>query len=447
MTSLHTRNMSTDGRRKSPAPQPRFLVLGPLRPRSVDGWPCTFSTDPGTPFDGVIIADAASGHDVERLLRQRRAWLCPVADLTTAPLWFADVHTGDISTAHLRSALERCNAIVDMLAALPTTIVDADEPNVLLLARMYSRQQPLTPQYHGASPQLLRYPLAGILADPASLAEPLVASGWLSRTLFDRLHVCPNCGSSRLNVREECAACRSPDLLEEQLVHHYRCSHQSIERHFVQGDKLVCPKCRATLRHFGVDYDRPGSATVCRTCAHVESEAEIGFICIDCAVVHRAISVSTRDWHTYALTPAAEGRLLGGDLRTLKVGSALENETFHALAEHWMRIRSRYGRPATVLRLAFTRGEQAQAEIGSRDLAMSKSQAIEIVRGELRDTDLILEAKDGLLIVLPETNATAGEAAQRRLLARLSATLAFDLGIDIRPIDPDTYLSRPEERQ
>ncbi|NJO56460.1 MAG: hypothetical protein HC834_09165 [Rhodospirillales bacterium] len=254
--------------------------------------------------------------------------------------------------------------------------------------------------------------------------------------IFDRLHLCPHCASSRLNVREECSACRSPQLSQETFIHHFRCAYQATERHFGNRDSLTCPKCRRRLRHFGVDYDRPGTARVCGACSHADADAAIGFVCIDCGAHSDAARVDIRDWYAYALSASGEHRLISGDLRRLRPTNATDAELFHALAEHWLRIQSRYGRPSVVLRLAFLRAASVQADQGQRVLLAARRQAVEIVRGEMRDTDLMIETPEGLLVVLPETEERAVDAPQRRLLKRLSSLMAIDLGIDIRPIDP-----------
>jgi hypothetical protein len=48
----------------------------------------------------------------------------------------------------------------------------------------------------------------------------------------------------------------------------------------------------------------------------------------------------------------------------------------------------------------------------------------------------MIETPQGLLIVLPETNASRVEIPRRRLLDRISSTLAVDLGVDIKVMDP-----------
>jgi len=441
--SLLNRALPSDrALRRVDAPASRFLVIGAgRRPAAEAG--VVFSPDTDATFDALILVDAAAVARAPAVLRRHHAWLAPVVDLSGTQAWFADVRCDDASPASWRRAVEQSLHVLDALAALPAVVTDADDVETLLLARVHSRAAHLQPAYDPTTPRLVRYPAAGLLEEPERAAERLADQGWLARTFFDRMHVCPNCASSRLNVREECPACRSAEIGEETLVHHFRCAHQAIERAFVHADALVCPKCRRRLRHFGVDYDRPGSVTVCQACGHIDTDAAVAFVCIDCGRKSDATVVATRDWHAYRMTAAGEQRLLGGDLRSLRP-KASEAATFHALAGHWLRIQERYGRPSTVLRLAFTRTSEVNAEVGPRTLAMARRQAIEIVRGELRDTDFMVEAPEGLLIVMPETDARAVEVPRRRILDRLSAMLSIDLGIDIRRIDPGELLAPAE---
>ena len=422
--------------------RPRLLVYGVARRLLTGYWPCAFSWDPGEAFDGMIIGDAKAAREAEALLRQRRAWLAPIVDLTAQNLWFADYFADSATPSALRSGVERALDILASLGRLPTAVLEMDDRETALLARVFSRGQRLEPTYDGAAPQLLRYGVAGLIEQPAETAERLGQSGWFSRTFFDRLHFCPTCNSSRLSVREECSACRSTDLHEESIVNHFRCAHQAMERQFKQGEMLICPKCRQRLRHFGVDYDRPGTVTVCRACGHVDAEAVIGFLCIDCGARNDAAVVPTRDWYAYALTDIGERRLLSGDFRPLRTNVATESEAFRILSEHWTHMQARYGRPATMLRLVFTRAAEVRRKEGARVLALATKQAVEIVRGELLATDFMAETPEGVLIVLPETDARAADVPRRRLLDRIASMLAVDLGADIAVVQPRELLAK-----
>lgn len=420
--------------------EPVLLAVG-LPRRLVGGdWPCRFSFEAGEQFDGLIVADAAAASDAARLLREKRAWLAPVVDLTGRNLGIGDFSAEAATHASLREGIEQALAILSTLHRLPASVLSADDSETLLLARVYSRKGRLEPIYDGATPQLLRYPL-GSLEVSVEIAERLTEAGWLSRTFFDRLHFCPACQSSRLNAREECSACRSPDVREESIINHFRCAHQATERQFSQGDQLICPKCRRELRHFGVDYDRPGSATICGPCGQVDADAAIGFLCIDCGARHDAAVVPTRSWYAYALTTLGERRLLNGDLRMLRSSGVDEYTTFRALLDHWMHIRARYRRPVAMLSLAFTRAREVQNRQGARVLSVATKQAVEIVRGELRASDFMVETGNGLLIVMPETDAGRIDVPRRRILNRISSTLSTDLGIEIRTLNPADMLS------
>ena len=132
--------------------RPRLLVCGVARRLLTGDWPCVFSSDACEAFDGLIIGDAKAARETEALLRQRRAWLAPIVDLTAQNLWFADSFADAATPGSLRSGVERALEILASLGRLPTAVLDADDRETALLARVYSRGQRLEPTYEGASP-------------------------------------------------------------------------------------------------------------------------------------------------------------------------------------------------------------------------------------------------------------------------------------------------------
>ena len=77
------------------------------------------------------------------------------------------------------------------------------------------------------------------------------------------------------------------DLAQQPIVHHYRCGWQEPEQRFIKGRAVICPKCRRELRHYGVDYDKPGSVLVCRSCQKAKPDPVVQFVCLDCANIVR----------------------------------------------------------------------------------------------------------------------------------------------------------------
>ena len=100
-------------------------------------------------------------------------------------------------------------------------------------------------------------------------------------------HGCNSCSSTYLNFKETCPSCGSTDLEEEPVVHHFPCAHVGPMSQFVQGDDLVCPKCTKTLRHIGIDYDKPSAQLTCHSCNHSGQQTGMQAECIDCGTSNK----------------------------------------------------------------------------------------------------------------------------------------------------------------
>jgi CheY-like chemotaxis protein len=182
-------------------------------------------------------------------------------------------------------------------------IAQIAELDTRLLIYLFLSGLPFQPVSDVTARECVRYPGFFPEGETRLAAERLADRGLVERLFFERFHVCSSCGSSRLNVREECPACLSSHLQDTALIHHFRCAHQAAETDFIRGPHLICPKCRQQLRHYGSDYDKPGMITVCCDCGAVSAEPAIGFACLDCGVRTDGHAATTRDIFAYALTP------------------------------------------------------------------------------------------------------------------------------------------------
>lgn len=405
----------------SPLPPMTVLCL-PAVPAGMEGagWRLTDSIDERP--DAVVALTRADAMRLEDILRHWQDDLMPVADLSGSGLAWAD-HTSAEGVEGLPAALRDLLAIHTRLAGLPPRVRCTDRPDALLLARLVSRQAELAPRHDPAMPALVVYPAAGLLSFPEQTADRLAEVGLLSRQFFDRLHVCPNCASSRLSVREECRECRHPRVAPQALVHHFRCAFQAPEPEFRQGDRLVCPKCGKELRHFGVDYDKPGAMVVCAKCGHADAEPAVGFLCLDCGAHSDAERVTTRDWFGYALTAAGE--------RAVQTGQIVEDwrpaldatlDVLRIMVRKAVRVEARYGRPFALLTITFGAWGRAGEAVGG-DPRSPRRLALDLVREHLRDTDVIAETAEGCAVLMPETDLEAARIPMERLSAALRALL------------------------
>lgn len=121
--------------------------------------------------------------------------------------------------------------------------------------------------------------------------------------LVDRIHICRECGDSHQLFVECCPKCKSSDIKQESMIHHFRCANISQESTYFKDGALVCPKCRRTLRHIGVDYDRPATVFSCN-CGNTFMHSDMKVICTNCNNVSTPEELTPVDVYEYSLTPA-----------------------------------------------------------------------------------------------------------------------------------------------
>ena len=263
----------------------------------------------------VLVAKVEGLAEATSLRENSEIFCCPFIDLTGH---FSDIADGSFSGIDVGKLKDIANIIrqfADRRRALIPAFQSPANIEGRLLAYLFISRQTLHPVRFAETAQSVRY--AGFFSAPdiPAIAERLEQRGLLARTFFDRFHTCPKCASTQVNVREECPSCRSSNLREEALIHHFRCALQAPESQFVQGRDLVCPKCSQHLRHYGSDYDKPGQVFVCADCSSVFSNVVVGFVCAACGMHTDGDSMPTRDIYSYRLTDTATRLMTTGNGR------------------------------------------------------------------------------------------------------------------------------------
>lgn len=205
----------------------------------------------------------------------------------------------------IAGALTALRGFIARATRLPAIFADVDDGALHLLAYLAVRDVRLAPVYTPDRPAVAHFPVQARLGDRIEFdADRLVAWELLTSHFDERINVCSACGSARVIVRELCPACRSAEIANESIIHHFRCAEEAPESHFRRGANLVCPKCRQFLRHFSVDYDKPGMVVSCASCGHLTGEPTVGFRCLDCRHADLADRLGSREVRSYALTDA-----------------------------------------------------------------------------------------------------------------------------------------------
>lgn len=117
-----------------------------------------------------------------------------------------------------------------------------------------------------------------------------------------RVHLCPECQYSHILFIEVCPKCRSSDIRSQSVIHHFRCANVSPESTYQMDGKLVCPKCNQTLRHIGVDYDRPTDIYICGSCSHHFTQPDMDAVCTLCKEMFKTSQLIPYDIYEYEFT-------------------------------------------------------------------------------------------------------------------------------------------------
>ena len=383
--------------------------------------------DMDEPCGLVVLLPGVNAQATFELLALQDRLAVPVADLSGGANPRADVCAEFPTLEAIEEALADTREVRQALRTLPPVANRNDAERLMVLRLAYSRQSRIEAHWEPGARDLVSYPLLGGIRDARSILEQLARSGFLSRTFFDRLHVCGACGSSRMPVREVCVSCGSPDLREENLIHHYRCASQAPRSQFERGQELVCPKCNRTLRHYGVDYDAPGTVQHCNQCHEVFSESDVAFRCADCGRVTAGDEAATVDWFGYSLTAEGHKAAMVGQLPSLGLEAFVAGVTGHRaprdlalMIDFADRVHRRYERPFSIVTISFLVADDSR----SIEQLRAESMVWDIIRGTLRESDFIAALERQLVLLLPETPHAGAGIVVDRINKRLAEATA-----------------------
>lgn len=110
--------------------------------------------------------------------------------------------------------------------------------------------------------------------------------GMLWGEFHEKVYLCNNCNSGFLSYREVCPHCNSSNSKTEDLIHHFPCAYIGPASDFQNqiDNSLSCPKCNKTLRHIGIDYDKPSVIHHCNNCTQNYQDAFVKSKCMACEV-------------------------------------------------------------------------------------------------------------------------------------------------------------------
>lgn len=398
-------------------PRVRWFPRIPPHLDIVFGW--LFDPADGDDADAILFCDERSWSPLHDIRDHVGGLQLPMIDIRGRAGEFADAAFDIMQPPTWSETARRIVGFRRQREKLAPRYRQTGEPDLQLLAHMYVSGRPLRGMRYPLTPEAVCYPGFFSAARVVPIAEELALRGLLRKTFLDRLHECRICRSRRLSAREECPSCRSADLRETGLIHHYQCAALLPEEQFRRGAALVCPKCSRQLRNYGKDYDRPGHAYVCNTCDATSSEPEVGFVCLDCSARMDGDAAERVDIFSYSLTDAARALLEGrGPMLAARMPVSLQREV--------ARINATAGMRAGIAEIRFAGKEELIATHGPTAFRKSRDLLVENLRNRLAGVGSVHVAEDAVYILIERFEAQA-EAWLRSLLLRSENLLRHKL--------------------
>ena len=391
-------------------------------------------------FD-IFVAQDLHDHSFAEFLARCGNPAAPMIAFSDRPHPRADVVVKDHGSASFAAAVSSLQPLLKRTAALPPLPLGIDRSGLLALALMYTRNCSMTAAWQPHDPALVEYPRLRGIDNARSVLEEMAEAGLIRRRFYQRVHVCSSCGSSRLHAREVCLSCHSSQLVERPLIHHYSCAFQGPQPLFETADGYVCPKCRKQLRHYGVDYDKPGSVVSCADCQATLSEPEVGFTCVDCSVYTSGDQAGHCDWYHYDLLPDGVAALRSGELPHagapephLRTHSFRD---FRLLAERLIAIAQRQGHPLTICQVRLD-AEKLIAQVGQRYFLEICRFVRDLITENLREIDFVSSMPNGtFLCCLPEADRRLAESGCCHLQTVIGRSVRVPLGSSFEIIERD----------
>ena len=164
------------------------------------------------------------------------------------------------------------------------------------------------------------YPIVSVNFDSFEEAKVLELLSWAEKEnliwpdFHDRVYLCSNCKGGHLSFREICPNCDSANMRSEDLVHHFPCGYIGAITDFKNNidTALTCPKCSKSLRHIGVDYDKPSIINHCLNCNDVFQDYAVKAKCIQCTTDTDVQFLISKNINIYKLTKKGKIAAIGG---------------------------------------------------------------------------------------------------------------------------------------
>ena len=262
--------------------------------------------------------------------------------------------------------------------------------------------KPLEPSFEADRiPRYFIEPESGVrLSVDAALLRRLAGIGILKTSLFEKIFMCPNCGTpTNVYSRLKCPHCSSAEISMNRMIEHLTCGTIHEEKVFRVGNTMVCPTCKKTVQKPN-EQRLIGLMCSCDKCgAHFEDPSQ-SFFCRKCEVDFNLTTGIITDVYTYYVNEKTLDEVRS-QIGIPAIGRVLENNGFEISMPGT--IPGAVGRFSIVARSG---GRAIAIDVSSSDTEVAVEPVLELFVK-------LLEAKPDIAVfgALPRLSAKARDVA------------------------------------
>ena len=185
-----------------------------------------------------------------------------------------------------------------------------------------------------------------------------------------------------------------------------------------------------------MDYDKPGTLTVCRACAHQANETTVRGRCMDCGERFDAQASLRRGLYDYRLNDNGVHALFQGVMRPSDLAHLLDDrlglvapEAFVAMAQTLAAIEARHRLPTLFVEIDMEEVEDEPGSLGTRIRVIT---ALGRELGSLlRPTDVVAYSVGSLWLLLPGSGSEVSARIVSRLEHAIGETFEASIGASL----------------